>query len=547
MAQIINQWAALRLAGLGNAITPAIATAIVSLPLSIGFAIIAGVPPEVMIVASIYAAFFNAMFAGSKYGVGGPNTAVALLTGAAIAPFAPAESHLYMGYIFALCVMVSVFQLMLSYVHRFIDLMDYVSKTVIDGLTVGIGAVFILSSLNMALGLSPNTGQQWSILNAFATFVVTLEGDANTTAMLIAAVALVTGIICWQFRTTTRFAIVIAVTVATVFSIVIEAKVTTPIEHIGWLSLSLLSPSLPDFRTVSWPTLFHLVGPAAAIAIIGAIQTLSIAKSVRRLGEPYTPHKELLSQGLQHLFMGFFSGAPVSNSYNKSILMYSIHGSKTAQVLSSIITTIVVLVGGAIIMYIPMPALGACLVLVGLSMLNLSKHRSNLKNGWQRRIVFALSALLVVVMSIHEAILVGAVMSILLHVFHISRPKFNVTVDRDILNIKLNSPLFFASGSQLNRTVDRMIDFDNHAVSYAVVDLTDAYLVPDDHIDVDWLYRLLDANIRVTLKVRVGQRRTVDKMIARGIIPQHCDVHYRQERRKREQLPFDGTDRRKAA
>ena len=198
MAQIINQWAALRLAGLGNAITPAIATAIVSLPLSIGFAIIAGVPPEVMIVASIYAAFFNAMFAGSKYGVGGPNTAVALLTGAAIAPFAPAESHLYMGYIFALCVMVSVFQLMLSYVHRFIDLMDYVSKTVIDGLTVGIGAVFILSSLNMALGLSPNTGQQWSILNAFATFVVTLEGDANTTAMLIAAVALVTGIICWQ-------------------------------------------------------------------------------------------------------------------------------------------------------------------------------------------------------------------------------------------------------------------------------------------------------------------------------------------------------------
>ena len=539
-----DSWVTSGMSHLGKAITPAIAVAIVSLPLSIGFAIIAGVPPEVMIVASIYAAIFNAVFATSKYGVGGPNTAVALLTGAAVAPFAPAESHLYMGYIFALCVMVSVFQLLLALLHRFVDLMDYVSKTVIDGLTVGIGAVFVLSSLNMALGLSPNAGQQWSVFNAFSTLVVTLEGDANSTAMLIAAITMIIGIVCWQIKAVSRYAIVIAATIATLLSLVIDANTSTPVEYIGWLSLQLFATSIPDFRLVSWSTLFHLVGPAAAIALIGAIQTLSIAKGMRRLGEPYRPHRELLSQGLQHLFMGFFSGAPVSNSYNKSILMYSTHGSKAAQLLSGLFTALLVLLGGTLLMFIPMPALGACLVLVGFSMLNLGKHRSNLNSGWQRLLVFVLSALLVVVLSIHQAILIGSLLSVLLHAFEIARPRFTANTKEDHIHIKFTSPLFFASGSQLNRYVERTIDFDHPDIHFAEVDLTESYLLPDDHIDIDWLHRLISADIKVTLKLRFGQKRTIETMMARGIVPDSCELVFTQDRRKSLMGIYHGVERR---
>lgn len=512
-----------------KAITPGIATAIVSLPLSIGFAIIAGVPPELMIVASIYSAFFNAIFAKSKYGVGGPNTAVALLTGAAIAPFAPAESHLYLGYVFALCVLISIFQLLLALVLRYIDLMDYVSKTVIDGLTVGIGAVFVLSSLTMALGLSPNAGSQWSVFNAFATLIATVTGDANSTAMLIAAVGLITGMACWLFKVTARYAIVIAAAVATVFGAIVEPMTTTPVDHIGWLSLSLLSPSIPDFRTVSWSTLFNLIGPAAAIALIGAIQTLSIAKNIRRLGEPYAPHLEMLSQGLQHLFMGFFSGAPVSNSYNKSMLMYNTHGSKLALVLSAAVTALAVLLGGALLMYIPMPALGACLLLVGMSMLNLRKHKTHLTAGWRRRIIFALSAILTVVLSIQAAILIGTIANIVLHLIEMSQPRFNIRQVKDKIFIKITSPIFFTSGSRLNRYIERMVNFNDNKISYATVDLTDAYLLPTDHIDVDWLHRLNDAHIRIVLLVRWGQRRSVEAMLERGIIPEYCVLRYREE------------------
>ena len=415
--------------------------------------------------------------------------------------------------------------------------MDYVSKTVIDGLTVGIGAVFVLSSLTMALGLSPNAGQQWSVFNAFATLIVTLDGDANSTAMLIAAVGLITGFVCWNFKATARYAIVIAAAMATVFGAIVEPMTTTPVDHIGWLSLSLLSPSIPDFRTVSWSTLFNLIGPAAAIAVIGAIQTLSIAKNIRRLGEPYAPHREMLSQGLQHLFMGFFSGAPVSNSYNKSMLMYSIHGSKLAQVLSAVFTALAVILGGSILMYIPMPALGACLLLVGMSMLNLRKHRVHLTTGWRRTTIFALSAVLTVVLSIEAAILIGTIANIVLHLIELSQPRFNVRRMHDKVFIKVTSPIFFTSGSRLNRYIERLINFKDDRISEAVVDLTDAYLLPSDHIDVDWLHRLHDADIRIVFQVRWGQRRSIETMLERGIIPDYCMFRYREEEEMLSSVP----------
>ena len=134
---------------IGEVFVAGTVSALTAFPLSIGFSLLAGVPPAVMVLASIYSAIFNAVLAG-RYGVGGPNTAVAMLTGTALMPFAPAESSLYMGYVFALCVLVGVYQLLFALMLRKVDFMDYVSTTVIDGITFGIGVVFVLTSLWMA-------------------------------------------------------------------------------------------------------------------------------------------------------------------------------------------------------------------------------------------------------------------------------------------------------------------------------------------------------------------------------------------------------------
>ena len=274
-----------------------IAGAIVAFPLSIGFALIAGVPSEVMIVASIYAAFFNAIFASSKYGIGGPNTAVALITGAAVAPFAPREGDLYMGYVFVLCLLVGIIQMLISLALRKIDIMDYVSTTVIDGLTMGIGAIFILTSLNWAVGLAPDINAQWIVFDAFTSLVNFTEGMANGYAMLVSGATILTGLICWQFRSVKNFAILFAITAGYLVSNILDVYYHTRIDQVGWLTLNLFETSLPDLRPVSWQVTMELIGPALAISIIGILQTLSIAKALRDKGEKYNPSQEAFSQG----------------------------------------------------------------------------------------------------------------------------------------------------------------------------------------------------------------------------------------------------------
>jgi len=431
-------------------------SALTAFPLSIGFALLAGVPPAVMVLASVYSALFNAALAG-RYGVGGPNTAVAMLTGAALMPFAPAESSLYMGYVFALCVLVGVYQLLFALMLRKVDLMDYVSATVIDGITFGIGAVFVLTSLWMAAGLAQPSGAQWTVFNALMTLDRTLEGSGNGAALLVAAITIGGGILCWQFRGLKRFGILVGLAAGFLAAQLLGPG--TAMEHIGWVSMPLFTTSLPDFRQVSWPVIFSLAGgPALAIALVGMLQTLSIAKVIRDPDEEYRPDREMLSQGLQHVFMGFFSGAPVSNSFNKSALKRDLGGGRSSQLFAALTTVAMIYLAGGMVADIPMSALGGALILVGFGMLNLKKYRRHLTSGLSDRILFFLPAALVVVMDIQSALLIGFGLSLLAHFWKASRP--NVLIEehvardgRHVSVITIDGNLFFGSLRYVERVL----------------------------------------------------------------------------------------------
>jgi MFS superfamily sulfate permease-like transporter/rhodanese-related sulfurtransferase len=442
-------------------------SALTAFPLSIGFALLAGVPPVVMVAASVYSALFNAALAG-RYGVGGPNTAVAMLTGAALMPYAPAESDLYMGYVFALCVLVGIYQLLFALILRKVDLMDYVSTTVIDGITVGIGAVFVLTSLWMAAGLAQPGGAQWTVFHALMSVDRTLAGDGNSAAVLVAGVTILVGVLCWQFKAVKRFAILIGLIAA--FIVAQWFDESARLEYVGWLSMPLFSTSLPDFRQVSWPVVFGLAGgPAIAIALVGTLQTLSIAKAIRDPDEAYRPAREMLSQGLQHLFMGFFSGAPVSNSFNKSALKRDLGGGRSSLIFSAVVTVAMIYLAGGVVADIPMSALGGALILVGMGMLNLRKYRHHLSSGVQSAMLFFLPAALVVVLDIQSALLIGFGLSLLAHFWTAAKP--NVLVEehvardgRHVSVVTIDGNLFFGSLRYVERVLARVGDPNERSI-----------------------------------------------------------------------------------
>jgi len=504
-----------------------VAGAIVAFPLSIGFALIAGVPSEIMIVASIYAAFFNAIFASSKYGIGGPNTAVALITGAAVAPFAPREGDLYLGYVFVLCLLVGIIQMMISVALRKIDIMDYVSTTVIDGLTMGIGAIFILTSLNWAVGLAPDINAQWIVFDAFTSLVNLTEGMANGYAMMVSGITILTGLICWQFKPVKNFAILFAITAGYLMSGFLDANYYTRIDQVGWLTLNLFETSLPDLRPVSWQVTMELIGPAIAIAIIGILQTLSIAKALRDKGEKYNPSQEAFSQGFQHIFMGFFHGAPVSNSFNKSSLQRSLNGNKWSFIVAAIFTLLFVMWFGAIVAAIPMPALAGCMMLVGMSMLNPWKHRGYFKSGITIFMVFAVSAVSAIALSIMAAIFIGALLSIVLHFIKFATPDASIEKKGDELSIKIVGPYFYVSGAKINKIIEHELDaLELDTIKRVNIDLRQAMILTRDQIDDDWLHRLIREEIPITVNAAANQEKQIGILQKRGAIPVSCEVFY---------------------
>ncbi len=510
-----------------HSLIPGVATAIAAFPLSIGFAILAGVPPEVMILASIYSAFFNALFASSKYGVGGPNTAAALITGAAIAPFAPAEGVLYMGYLFSLTVMVGVIQLIFSFIITRVDIMDYVSNTVIDGLTAGIGAIFVLSSINMAAGLSPGGQTQWKIFSGLASMALITDGHANSYAMIIALATITTGMVCWSIKALKKYAIIIGILIGFTACHGLTLFADTRVEMVGWVDLPLFATSQPDFRQVSWPVLIKLISPAFAIAFIGSLQTLSIAKAIRNPYDEYNPTRELFSQGMQHLFLGFFNGAPVSNSFNKSAFLKDMHGGKLALVVSAIFTGFFVSEFGAIIAAIPMPALGGCLILVGMGMMSPRKYKPHLQSGMLRKLVFLTSAFSVVLLNIQTAIFVGALLSIGLHFISFSNPDVRIINEDKRLIIRVTGSFFFVSGAKLyKRVYHQLVRTHTQRYERIDVDLKGSHIYSNEIMESDWLHQLLNLTDKVWLICLERQRGDMEKLLRSMHLPAGCQIVY---------------------
>ena len=84
--------------------------AILILPQAIALATLAGMPPQYGIYTSIFPGVIAAVWGSSWHALSGPNTAVCVMIAASVAPFATIGDEYYVGYVFALTLMVGLIQ-----------------------------------------------------------------------------------------------------------------------------------------------------------------------------------------------------------------------------------------------------------------------------------------------------------------------------------------------------------------------------------------------------------------------------------------------------
>lgn len=214
----------------------------------------------------------------------------------------------------------------------------------------------------------------------------------------------------------------------------------------------------PRNRSGSASSIAQLSSSAIAIAVIGILQTLSIAKGLRHPGEPYNAAQEVACQGTQNVFMAFFGGAPVSNSFNKSAIMYQLHGGRLSSMAAALVTAGFFTFLPGLVGILPMSALGAALILVGASMMHPKRYLEHFRHGhWRVMLLLATSAS-VVVLSVQDAIIVGALGAAVYHFARLVQPTWKIVRSGHNLDITLQGPLFYASAAKLNRKIEPLLE-----------------------------------------------------------------------------------------
>ena len=450
--------------------------AILVIPQGITFAYLAGLPPEYGIYTAIFVTLLASLF-GTSSMLGGPNTAVAILIGVAVAPYAGRGSPLYIEYVLLLSFMVGLIQLLI-WLLRGGRFFMYLSPAAITGITTGVGMILILSSLDGILGLATS-----NTLFFFQKLYLLMDDAGslvNPYSFCVGAVTVLTGLLARRY--VARYAILIAIGAGYLCGLVemaLFAQVDMELELLGHLPITPLPLSSPPLGAEYLLVGLSMLPDALIIALIGLAQSMVIVKHLRNdTDQPIQPDKEVFAQGIANTLAPFFSSFAGSGSFNRTALNQSLKvKTPLAGIVSSGIVLLLILLLGPILTYLPMAVISGTLMLVGVGMiktdeiLRLSSWRGELA-------VFSVTLFSIIFIGLQTGLVVAMVLSILLFVLSASRLDVRVEQEAVSVRIRVEGHLFYASIDELSQLLKRHrrenLLLDLSVVSYLDLSATEA-------------------------------------------------------------------------
>lgn len=437
--------------------------ALLVIPQAITFSYLAGVAPVHGLYCAIFVGFLASLLGNSPL-VSGPNTAVAILLGLTVLPFAGRGSPLYTELILALSIMVGVIQLLI-WLSRGATLFRYFSPAAISGIKAGVGVWLITSAVEGALGLSPMTTKFF--YEKFYIVLASWSELVNPWAAATSGITIAAGLLLKRYWR--RSYIVAALTIGSVVGATLYAAVgplRSQLELLGRVTLQALPLSLPHWGPTHVLFIEQAIVPAIAIAVLGLAQTLVISRDLKaEVARSLDLHKEVFAQGVSNTLGPLFSAFAGSGSFNRTSVALEM-GARTP--LSGLIAAVAVVVVawalGPLLSLIPMPVIAGVLVLVGLGMIPL-RELASMRNRIDVA-VFISTLLTVIFLGLESGLLVAVAVSIGFFVAGVSRVRLHVSRDGDEERVVVTGNLFYASLDQLAKHLHA------HPAARTVLDLS---------------------------------------------------------------------------
>ncbi len=382
---------------------------VVALPLAMAFAIASGVPPGTGIFTAIIAGFLVSGLGGCRLQIGGPTGAFVVIVYEVVVRHGVDK--------LLVCTLMAGAILLLMGLARFGRIIKFIPYPVTMGFTSGIAVIIFTGQLKDFAGLEMDSLAPSFLgkLTQYAQHVADI--NPFTLATGLACVALLA---FWP-RRLARW--IPASLLVLVLASVANLMPFLSLETIG-TRFGGIPQSLPAFRVppLDLDLIRELIGPATAIALLGAIESLLSAVVADGLtGDRHDSDQELLAQGIANIVTPLFGGIPATGAIARTAT--NIRNGATSPVsgmVHSLVLLVFVLVAAPLADRIPLVALSAILLVVAWRMGEWHLFRRLFKLPGSDALVFLTTFVLTVLVDLTVAVEVGVVLAALLFIKRVS-------------------------------------------------------------------------------------------------------------------------------
>lgn len=469
-----------------NDLVAALIVTIMLIPQSLAYALLAGLPAEAGLYASIGPIILYAIFGTSHALAVGPVAVVSLMTAAALSNIVQQGT---MGYAVAALSLAALSGLILLGMGllRLGFIANFLSHPVIAGFITASGIIIAASQLKHILGIDahghnlvelslsliahlPQTNWITATIGILATlFLFWIRSGLKPALQRFGLSADLTGVLVKTGP--------VAVVALTTLAVWLFGLAERGVKIVGEVPQSLPPLTLPSF---SPELLGQLLLPAFMISIIGFVESISVAQTLAaKKRQRIDPDQELIGLGAANIGASLTGGFPVTGGFSRSVVNFDA-GAQTpaAGAYTAIGLAIAAVALTPLVYFLPKATLAATIVVAVISLVDFSI----LKRSWGYSKADFAAVLTTILMTlgfgVEAGVSAGVALSILLHLYKTSKPhiaevglvhgtehfrnilRHDVQTNPAIVTLRMDESLYFANARFLEDQIHNRVAGD---------------------------------------------------------------------------------------
>ena len=462
-----------------------LAIAVMLIPQGMGYAVVAGLPPEYGLYACIFPPVIYALLGTSNKISIGPVALDSILIITGLSLLAEPGSEKYLQLAIALTLMVGLIQCFFGLI-KFGFIANFLSYPVIVGYTSAAALIIIGSQLESMLGVSVEGGNVFVLLyQLLAKFAqwnwVTAGVGLFGLIFMVYAKRLVPGLPC-----------ALVLLVAGMFW-----AGTWDAQSYGVHVISSIPQGLPSIAVpnLSVSEIGGLMPTALTVALMGYVGTMSICKSQEKPTDARNakPNQELLAVGVANFVGAFFKAFPVSASFSRSAAFREAGAlTQVSALVSSFFILLTVLFLTPIFGSYPLPKvlLSAIIIMSVAGLFKYGQMKILFEQNKREFSILMATFVITLLLGVQQGLLLGVTLSILMVIYNSANPHMtelgsiqdgrlfrnvnrfcNAHVRDDVLVFRFDAPLYFANKDYFVEHLYRWIKLrESNSLRYVVFD-----------------------------------------------------------------------------